>query len=114
MVFVAVRRSELTLDLRIVEALDAPAECGLPKGPRDGACSRRSWTFLAWKSSGKGEICGREPESKGKEGKEGWCGGLVGRQEEVLQTQTWPMDRTSFSGKTDGSALTATTKPGTN
>src|ERR1019366_101917 len=60
----------------------------------------------------RGGICGRERENKGKEGKDGWRGRLVGRQEEVFETQTRPADRTSFSRKTDGSTLNAPTEPG--
>src|ERR1017187_3514352 len=62
----------------------------------------------------RGGICGRERDNKGEREKreDGWCERLVGRQEEVLQTQTRPADRTSFSRKTDGSTLNAPTEPG--
>src|SRR5208282_39667 len=60
----------------------------------------------------RGGVFGRERENKGKEGKDGWCGKLVGRQEEVFETQTRPADRTSFSRKADGSTLKAPTEPG--
>jgi hypothetical protein len=36
------------------EAPDTPEECALPKGWHWHAYSRRSWTVLAWKSSGTG------------------------------------------------------------
>ena len=41
----------------------------------------------------------------------GACGRLVGRQEEVFETQARPADRTCFSRKTDRSALHAPTEP---
>src|SRR5713226_6667162 len=37
---------------------------------------------------------------------------LVGRQEEVFETQARPADRASFSWKTDGSTLHAPAEPG--
>src|SRR5216683_800797 len=37
---------------------------------------------------------------------------LVGRQEEVFETQARPADRTSFSRKTDGSTFDAPAEPG--
>ena len=47
-----------------------------------------------------------------KEGeKDGWCGRLVGRQEEVCETETRPADRTSFSRETDRSTFHAPAKP---
>src|SRR5271168_3380347 len=56
---------------------------------------------------------GRDLRKRAREGKKiGWCGRLVGRQEEVFETQTRPADRTSFSRKTDGSTLHAPTEPG--
>ena len=54
-----------------------------------------------------------ERETKRKEGKEkdGWCGRLVGRQEEVSEIEARPADRTSFSRKTDGFTLDSPAKP---
>src|SRR5208282_4502289 len=108
MVFVLALQSEAKLHRRIGGALDTPAECDLPRDSRELSCNRRWWTVLAWKSSGTG----RNLRKRTREEEEGRYGKLVGRQEEVLQTQTRPADRTSFSGKTDGSTLHAPAKPG--
>src|SRR6266852_1572298 len=74
------------------------------------SCSRKLWTVLAWKSSGTGRDLRkrtREQNNTERKIKDGWCGTLVGRQEEVFETQARPADRTSFSRKTDGSTLHA-------
>src|SRR5208282_1550079 len=108
MVFVLALQSEAKLHRRIGGALDTPAECDLPRDSRELSCNRRWWTVLAWKSSGTG----RNLRKRTREEEEGRYGKLVGRREEVLQTQTRPADRTSFSGKTDRSTLHAPTEPG--